>query len=367
MAKMNLAAVAMAAAAVAAGCCDKNCCGVESETVAAVGETKLTKADLDGATAKVLEANGGAPEGREAEVKNHIERQIVQQVVFNESLAAEAAKRGYSATQEELDKRKAEISAQAAKSGKTLEDLLSMHPFGKDKALAEIAAGIAIDKMFKGEIYSKDKTDYMEQAKAIVKQNSGYTEEEAKTKIAELKKTLDATPAGEKAAKFAALAKEHSGCPSGRNGGDLGEFGHGQMVPEFDKAAFALAPGEISDPVKTQFGYHLVMTVSKDDAKQKVKASHILLKTVEPGGNPTVEEVVESLRAQANRAKTREFVNRVVADNVTFVAEDYKSLFPFLAASAGTAAGTKAETKAETGAGIAVKPEAAPVAKPDGK
>ncbi len=62
---------------------------------------------------------------------------------------------------------------------------------------------------------------------------------------------------------FADAAKEHSSCPSSQNGGSLGEFGRGQMVPEFDSAVFAMEPGEISGPVKTQFGYHLIELNSK--------------------------------------------------------------------------------------------------------
>lgn len=60
-------------------------------------------------------------------------------------------------------------------------------------------------------------------------------------------------------ADFAELAKKHSSCPSGRSGGALGEFGRGQMVPEFDRVVFGDLPvGQVSEPVKTQFGYHLV-------------------------------------------------------------------------------------------------------------
>lgn len=58
---------------------------------------------------------------------------------------------------------------------------------------------------------------------------------------------------------FEDLAAKHSKCPSGRRGGDLGEFGRGRMVPAFEEAAFALGVDEVSKPVRTQFGYHLIL------------------------------------------------------------------------------------------------------------
>lgn len=57
---------------------------------------------------------------------------------------------------------------------------------------------------------------------------------------------------------FEDLAKQFSKCPSGKGGGTLGRFGKGQMVEPFEKAAFALNVGDVSAPVKTQFGYHLI-------------------------------------------------------------------------------------------------------------
>jgi peptidyl-prolyl cis-trans isomerase C len=62
----------------------------------------------------------------------------------------------------------------------------------------------------------------------------------------------------ETGADFAACAREHSTCPSGQQGGDLGEFGPGQMVKEFDDVVFSGDLGAVHGPVQTQFGYHLI-------------------------------------------------------------------------------------------------------------
>jgi peptidyl-prolyl cis-trans isomerase C len=64
-------------------------------------------------------------------------------------------------------------------------------------------------------------------------------------------------------ADFADMAKQHSECPSGRDGGALGEFSPGQMVPEFDTVVFNEEVGKVHGPVKTQFGYHLIEITSR--------------------------------------------------------------------------------------------------------
>jgi peptidyl-prolyl cis-trans isomerase C len=69
---------------------------------------------------------------------------------------------------------------------------------------------------------------------------------------AQLKKEIEA------GADFAAVAREHSTCPSARRGGDLGEFSPGQMVREFDTVVFSAPLNVVQGPVKTQFGYHLI-------------------------------------------------------------------------------------------------------------
>jgi len=83
------------------------------------------------------------------------------------------------------------------------------------------------------------------------------TKTEARKKIKEVQKRL------KKGEEFAALAKEFSEGPSGKNGGDLGFFKRSQMVKPFEDVAFALSPGKGSDLVETGFGYHLIKVVDK--------------------------------------------------------------------------------------------------------
>lgn len=79
------------------------------------------------------------------------------------------------------------------------------------------------------------------------------TEQEAKALYNEIKNGKS----------FAEVAQEKSLCPSGQNGGDLGFFGKGMMVKPFEDAAFALEVGELSQPVETQFGWHLIEVTGK--------------------------------------------------------------------------------------------------------
>ncbi len=108
--------------------------------------------------------------------------------------------------------------------------------------------------------FNKHKEDYQDTevraSHILVK-----TEEKAKEVLQKIK-------AGE---DFAELAKQYSEDPSASNGGDLGYFKKGMMVSEFDKAAFALKPGEISDPVKTKFGYHIINVIDRKEDKKEFK------------------------------------------------------------------------------------------------
>jgi len=82
---------------------------------------------------------------------------------------------------------------------------------------------------------------------------------DTKEKCEELKAQIEA------GADFAEIAKEHSACPSGEGGGDLGEFGKGMMVKEFDDVVFSEELNKVHGPVQTQFGFHLLEITSRTE------------------------------------------------------------------------------------------------------
>ena len=121
-------------------------------------------------------------------------------------------------------------------------------------------ANFAIEKALNSvTVKEEDKSEFVSGESVEASHILVDTEEKANEILAEIK-------AG--TVTFEDAAKEHSSCPSSANGGALGEFGRGQMVPEFDSAVFAMNVGEISEPVKTQFGYHLIKLTNKKESSE---------------------------------------------------------------------------------------------------
>ncbi|MCI9426731.1 MAG: peptidylprolyl isomerase [Eubacterium sp.] len=107
--------------------------------------------------------------------------------------------------------------------------------------------------------FDANPTQFAGQEQVKAKHILTETEEQAAKILEELKNGKE----------FEAAAKEYSTCPSKEKGGDLGWFGRGQMVPEFEKAAFEGKAGDLTGPVKTQFGFHLILVEEKKEAERR--------------------------------------------------------------------------------------------------
>lgn len=130
------------------------------------------------------------------------------------------------------------------------------------------------EKIIKGAVSDADaRKMYDDQVKLLKPEeevNARHILVESEDKAKKLKTAIDG------GGDFATLAKENSKDPGSKdNGGDLGYFGRGQMVPQFEQVVFTLKPGEVSDPVKTQFGWHLVKV---EDRRKKQPPSFEVVK-----------------------------------------------------------------------------------------
>ncbi|MGB2783741.1 MAG: peptidylprolyl isomerase [Atribacterota bacterium] len=160
--------------------------------------------------------------------------------------------------------------------------------------------------------YDENKENLLEPEQVQARHILVETEEEANILLLQLKEGLT---------DFAELAKEKSTCPSAENGGDLGFFTRGQMVKEFEDAAFSLEPGEISDVVQTQFGYHIIKCVEKKEEY-----------------SPTFEEAKENisstLKYQKENEETSTFISKLREEAVIVYNYDFDAEIELLKSSA---------------------------------
>ncbi len=221
----------------------------KTETAASVNGEKITKEELD---TKLTEMYG--PD-------------ILDSLITNKVIEMEATKAKVKVTgneiDEELTKLEESYGGEEAFAAALEQNQVSMDRIREDieiYLLAEKMIGSSID-VTEEEIKSyfeenKDSFDEKEQVKA----SHILVEDEATAN--KIKEELD------NGKDFAELAKEYSTDTSNAdNGGDLGYFGKGEMAEEFEKAAFALGSGAVSEPVKTEFGYHIIKLVDKKAAK----------------------------------------------------------------------------------------------------
>lgn len=331
-----------------------------NEVSVQIGDKKLTRGKIEEMVDKIIamQTKSMSKEQLEsmkemiAQSRKQMASGVAQQFIIENVLSDKANALGYKVTDAELKAKEDEIVKSMAKApgyekksqDELRKEIYASHPLGEEVAKSEFRAVTLIDKMIKAEVVDKITKDFSaEAAKTIesIKKENAELEKgkaEALKKITALKEQLDKVAEKDRAAKFAELAKANSDCPSKEKGGDLGLFAPGQMVKEFEEAAFALKPGQISAPVKTAFGYHLILATEKKPAVEakgdqpaepaKCKASHILIKCPAARPVPELKQVAEGLKSRETRQKTMEFVQNAIMSAKIVTSEEFKSLVP---------------------------------------
>lgn len=253
--------------------------------VLTIGTEKITRAQWEGlvtALPEPVQQQASTPQGR---------RQLAEQLAELKAVAHEARRQKY----DEDPKMKAILSIQG------------------DQALASgfirhKSESATVDEKTLREAYEAEKMQHRQvDARHILIRFKGspiptkpdqkdLTEEEALVKAQAIKKRLEANE------DFAALAKaESDDSGSGAQGGELGMFGPGQMVKPFEEAAFNLTPGRVSEPVKSQFGYHVIQVKSqvtktfeevrpRIEAKKRPEITRKFAEEIRKGANITFDE-----------------------------------------------------------------------------
>ncbi len=223
-------------------------------TAAVIGLSACNNADQSEIVAETKAGNITKDELYEA-MKDKAGKAILQELVYEKVLSEK-----YPVTDKEIDEKVNEIKEQL---GANFEMALLQSGFSnEDDFKAMIRTGMMQEKAALKEVEATEKEikEYYDNFKPDIKARHILVEDEATAK--EVKKKLD------EGAKFEDLAKEYStDSASAANGGDLGWFGPGAKVAEFEEAAYALDVNEISEPVKSEHGYHIIQTTEKKEKK----------------------------------------------------------------------------------------------------
>ena len=282
-------------------------CGVKNNAIITINDKPITQGEYD----KLIDqAIGQSPFGKMGDLKGNkdgflylmTEQRVINQLIIQELLDQEADARGIKVTNKDVEGALKKIMDEMGGREKLAEILkqngVSPSQFKKDvknqvrmQKLADSAGNINITDKDCENFYKKNPAKFKnpEQVRAshiLIAANPYQIGEDLKAKAKkeipteELKKQVEAVVAEKQAlaeklakelqadnSKFAQYAKKYSEDPgSAKQGGDLGFFAKEQMVPEFSKAAFSAKPNTVSDVVKTQFGYHIIMVNDRREA-----------------------------------------------------------------------------------------------------
>jgi peptidyl-prolyl cis-trans isomerase C len=253
-----------------------------------VNSTKITEGQINKMLdTRMTQLAGRIPPNMQDQYRQQMRKRIVEQLVIEEILAQKEKEKKITVAPAELQE---QINKQLAQQNLTIDEFKSLlKAYGTTYSEYEenMLKKAMFEKLMEGEFASKIikptdeqiKTYYTENAPMFSEPEKIHTRHilimpakdsndpnQIKSKAKAKAKAEDILVKLKAGADFNDLAKQDSNCPSAKEGGDLGSQPKGTFVPEFEKAAYALKPGQMSDVVETQFGYHIIKLVDHNDA-----------------------------------------------------------------------------------------------------
>lgn len=245
----------------------------------------ITQGEVDGALVKMFSFRGPIPPNEMPRIRQQLGPRVQDQLIDQKLLEQALEKVDFKPTEEAVAERW-KIIEENLPPGTTLEEQLARSGLTRDEVDKKVREMLVLEGLLEPKAEGKPPTEA--DSKAFYDKNiesyrvqkqvrarhillkTAPTDDDAKK--AELKKKLEGLRAEltkPDGPAFEDVAKEHSTCPSSAQGGDLGQFTPGRMVPAFEKVAFELEPGIVSEIVETEFGYHLIKVDEKQDATTK--------------------------------------------------------------------------------------------------
>lgn len=347
-----------------------------AEVIITVNEQKVTRGDYNRETEEItrMMKKRGVPEAQFEKMIQSFKPQIVDGLVTRALISQACAEKKISVSDEELA---AKISAFEKNLPKnlTLAGVLKQSGLTREMFENDMREQLKLEKLLQiGQATEEQVIAYYEENKArffekpemtharhiLITVKQGDTEEQKKEKRARAEQLLKQLR--EEKADFAKLAEENSDCPSKAMGGDLGEFRRGQMVKEFEEAAFSMQTNEISGVVETQFGYHIIQTLGHSEPKT-LELDEVRDRIVEALKGRAIQEKAETfldgMRKDAKIAYTKDFdpAKKPDADQPADVTPEKT---PAPAPESSKPAADASEPGEPSAAGQPAKPAAAP-------
>lgn len=245
----------------------------EKDVIATVNGEKVFRKDLDRRLNVLKRMNQEVTRSTQMLVVN----QLTKKVLLKQFVEGQNIEVSNEEIQGEVEKIKFFLKSGPNNSERPLEEILESRGSSISELEAEVTRTLALSKYLDKEVSDDEKRSYFDANKnafsgervrashVLIDTRKMKTDAElegAKQKIEDIKKEID------NGADFAEMAKKYSDCPSAEKGGDINFFQRkGSMVEEFAKVAFSMEVGEVSEPVKTPFGYHIIKVTDREEGK----------------------------------------------------------------------------------------------------